>query len=145
MPKTKNLFFAVISSLVCLFFVQIAARKSKQEARVEKQPSSTWGRGGKFPQLPAGSRRAGDAGGGLFPFQTPARAGKSPALGYGAQSEGEAAAAFPRCQGLSDHRQEIVGFAAQTQPKSAASSPHFVRFRFDVTRGEAGEGSCSKR
>lgn len=37
---------------------------------MEKQPSSTWGRGGKFPRLPAGSRRAGDAGG-AFPLPDP--------------------------------------------------------------------------
>lgn len=37
---------------------------------MEKQPSSTWGRGGKFPWLPVGSRRAGDAGG-AFPLPDP--------------------------------------------------------------------------
>lgn len=108
---------------------------------MEKQPSSTWGRGGKFPR----ARAVPGMLGGLFPFQTPRSGWEEPSLAIRSPVGGEAVAAFLRCQGLSDHRQEIVGFAAQTQPKSAASSPHFVRFRFDVTRGEAGEGSCSTR
>lgn len=36
--------------------------------------------------------------------------------------------------GLLYHRQEIVGFAAPTQPKSVVSSSSSVRFRYDVRR-----------